>query len=117
MPLPVAADDVMAAVADARDAMVPASEAERRAAMWRLMRFCGVPEGWREDGEAYITDYCALIGDLPPDLLGVAVWRWLRRSPFFPAPAELLAEVADEMAARRFAWTKLESAVREVEAQ
>lgn len=62
-----------------------------------------------QDEAARAVVYFEALGDLPPDILRLAVMRWaLKDTPWMPTPGQLRETITDVLARRRqlFAWAQ-----------
>ena len=105
-PVPAPLAQVQAAIADAEAALIPADPRAVAVELDRVLAVHGTPKHWDEIAD----DYLDAFEGVPLDLLQVACKNARLNLKFFPKPGELRAPILAELAERRQALRRLQSA-------
>jgi hypothetical protein len=87
--------------------MAPSSKEQISAALVPAIELNGTPRNF----DVNVRLYYAMLVDIPADLLELGVFRAMQRTEFFPKPAEIRREIAEDLAERQLVRLRLGAAL------
>jgi hypothetical protein len=107
LPPPASRQEIATALTSAEDALMPVDQKIAAALIAQTMGIWGVPPNWAEIAGFYLE----VLEDVPPDLASLAMKHCRRNCRFMPRPADIRDQIAEELAERRVALSRLRHAL------